>query len=64
MKDYIYQFYNEGLGYLLIVKPQQFINKYVKNKSFAKVLMWIIKGLYTCLAFLLIVIIMIKKWPF
>ena len=37
MKDYIYEFYNEGLGYFLIVKPQQIINKYVKNKSKIKV---------------------------
>ena len=64
MKDYIYEFYNEGLGYFLIVKPQQIINKYVKNKSIAKILMWIIKGLYTCLAIAIIIFIIYKKWPF
>ena len=64
MKEYIDEFYNNGLGYFLIVKPQNFINKHIKNKTTSKVLMLLIKILYTILSIAIMIMIIYKKWPF
>lgn len=64
MKDYIEEFYNDGLGYIFIQIPKKFINKHIKNKKIANIIMLLIKILYTICAILLMVYIIYKKWPF
>ena len=47
--EYIKQIYNEGMGYLLCVKPIAFFSKNIKNKVVVRVLSLGIKILYTIL---------------
>ena len=46
MKDYIYQFYNEGFATTFYIKPTNFINKKLKNKRLKKIILVIYKILY------------------
>ncbi len=50
MKEYIKQFYNEGLASLFYVKPLNYISRKVKNKRIINVLGIFTKVLYTLLA--------------
>jgi hypothetical protein len=50
MKEYIKQFYNEGLATTFYTKPVNYLNKKIKNKKVVKFLSGVIKVLYTLLA--------------
>lgn len=63
MKDYIDQFYNEGLGYVFYVKPINRLNRIIKNKTFLQIISLIIKILYTVLVIAFAVIMFIIKYP-
>lgn len=55
MKEYINQFYNEGLATTFYLKPINYINKVIKNKTICKIFSIFIKILYT-------VIVLIFAW--
>ena len=63
MKDYIYQFYNEGLGTTFYLKPVKFINKFIKNKAICKIIEVIIKIFYTILVIVLAYIMFLDRYP-
>ena len=50
MKEYLRQFYNEGLATTFYIKPINFFKKKIKNKEIVKLLSLIIKIVYTILA--------------
>ena len=50
MREYLKQFYNEGLATTFYMKPVNYLNKKIKNKKIVKTLATIIKILYTLLA--------------
>ena len=47
MKDYIYQFYNEGFATTFCLKPINFIKKTVKNKILGDMLIMFVRIVYT-----------------
>ena len=49
MKEFIRQFYNEGLATTFYLKPVNYIDKLIKNKKIVKLLSIIIKIIYTLL---------------
>ncbi len=49
MKEYIRQFYNEGLGKIFYTKPVNYLDKKIKNKGVVKFLAGLIKIIYTIL---------------
>lgn len=53
MKEYINQFYNEGLATTFYLKPIHFINKHIKNKKILKITKILITILYTIFALVL-----------
>lgn len=61
MKEYIRQFYNEGLATTFYLKPMNFFKKHIKNKTIVKILGIIIKLLYTVLAIAFMVYMFISK---
>lgn len=63
MKEYIRQFYNEGLGLMFYVKPVKRLSKIIKNKKVLKVFSILIKIIYTILAITFAVIMFIEKYP-
>ena len=63
MKDYIWQFYNEGLATTFYLKPIKFISKYVKNKNLVKVIKVLITILYTILMLILAWFIFWDRYP-
>ena len=63
MKDYLNQFYNEGLGTTFYLKPVNYIKRKIKNPKNQKYIELIIKIIYTILVLLFAIYIFIKKWP-
>ena len=63
MKDYIYQFYNEGLATTFYLKPINYINKVIKNKTIFKIVNIIIKLLYTVLVLIFAYYMFLDKYP-
>lgn len=63
MKDYVEQFYNEGLATTFYLKPVNFIKKSVKNKKFNKFLVTLIKILYTILVLIFAIFMFLEKYP-
>ena len=63
MKDYINQFYNEGLATTFYLKPINYINKIIKNKIICKIFGIVIKLLYTILALILAWYMFLDKYP-
>ncbi len=61
MKDYIYQFYNEGFATTFYIKPTNFINKKLKNKRLKKIILVIYKILYTIVMISIGIIVLITK---
>ena len=49
MKDYIYQFYNEGLATIFYLKPKKFLSKYIKNEIIQTILITLLDIFYTVL---------------
>lgn len=63
MKNYIDQFYNEGLGFVFYVKPIKKLSKVIKNKNLLNFISNIIKVIYTILAIAFAIIMFIIKYP-
>ncbi len=63
MKDYIYQFYNDGFATTFCLKPINFLNKNIKNKKLLSFLSFGIKLFYTIGILILAWIIFWKKYP-
>ena len=47
MKEYLRQFYNEGLAKIFYTKPVNYLNKKIKNKKLVKILTSLLKVIYT-----------------
>lgn len=63
MKDYIFQFYNEGLATTFYLKPIKWINNNFKNKCIVRLFSNLIKISYTLLAILFSLFVFYSKWP-
>lgn len=61
MKEYIKQFYNEGLATIFYNKPINYIDRKIKNKNIVKLISLIIKIIYTVLAISFAGYILYKK---
>lgn len=64
MKEYIKQFYYEGIGDIFFAKPKKFIDEKVKNKYFNKILIILLKVIYTLFAISLGIILFYIAYPF
>lgn len=64
MKEYIDQFYSEGLATIFYIKPIKYLNKKVENKVVKRVLEIIIKILYTIIVIVFAGYVFYKKFPF
>lgn len=63
MKNYIYQFYNEGFATTFYLKPVNYLKKNIHNNNVLKILIMIVKILYTILIIAFAIIIFIYKFP-
>ncbi|MGN1358723.1 MAG: hypothetical protein ACI4WU_05090 [Bacilli bacterium] len=63
MKEYIRQFYNEGLATIFYLKPVNYLNKKIKHKNIKKILCLIIKICYTILVLIFAVLVFYNSWP-
>ena len=63
MKDYIYQFYNEGLATTFYLRPINFVNRIIKNKIIVKVLSFLIRIVYTVLVLMFAWYMFSDKYP-
>lgn len=63
MKNYIYQFYNEGFATTFYLKPVNYLKKNIRNNNVLKILIMIIKILYTILIIAFAIIMFIYKFP-
>ena len=63
MKDYIDQFYNEGLATTFYLKPVRFIEKKIKNKRIVNFIKIFIKILYTVLVLIFAWFVFWSKYP-
>lgn len=63
MKEYIRQFYNEGLATTFYLKPVNYLNKKIKHKDIKKFLCLIIKICYTILVLIFAVLVFYNSWP-
>ncbi len=61
MKEYLKQFYSEGLATTFYTKPVNYLKKKIKNKKIVNFLANLIKILYTILVLLLAGYILYKK---
>ena len=64
MKEYIKQFYNEGLATTFYLKPINFLDKKIHNNGIKKVLKILIKIIYTLFVMVLMGYIFYKKISF
>ncbi|MDD6093616.1 MAG: hypothetical protein PUB90_03375 [bacterium] len=63
MKNYIYQFYNEGFATTFYLKPVNYLKKNIHNNNVLKILIMIVKILYTILIIAFAIIMFIYKFP-
>lgn len=63
MKNYIYQFYNEGFATTFYLKPVNYLKKNIHNINVLKILIMIVKILYTILIIAFAIIMFIYKFP-
>lgn len=63
MKEYLNQFYNEGLATTFYLKPINYLNEKVRSPKKRKFLELLIKVLYTILVLLFAIYMFIYKWP-
>ena len=61
MKEYIKQFYSEGLATTFYLKPIKYLKNKIKNKSLINFCLSIIKICYTLLAISLAIYILYRK---
>lgn len=64
MKEYIRQFYYEGIGDLLYAKPKKIIDKKIRNKKVNKVVTLLLKTLYTLFAIICGLLLFYIVYPF
>lgn len=62
MKEYIKQFYNEGLATTFYLKSLKLVSK-IKNKKLVKIISFLIKLLYTILAIILAIYMFNWRFP-
>ena len=63
MKDYIDQFYNEGLATTFYLRPVKFIEKKIKNKNIVNFIKFLIKIIYTILVLVFAWFAFWSKYP-
>lgn len=63
MKDYIEQFYNEGLATTFYIRPIKYLEKKIKNKKSLSILCIIIKFFYSILVISFGIYMFLVKWP-
>lgn len=63
MKDYIDQFYNEGLATTFYLKPIKYLERKIKNVKILKFIKILIKILYTVLVLAFAVFVFMYKYP-
>lgn len=63
MKEYLNQFYNEGLATTFYIKPINYIKKKIKSPKKRKALALLIKILYTTLVLIFAIYMFVFKWP-
>ena len=63
MKDYIDQFYNEGFATIFYLKPINYLKRKIKNKELLKIIITIIKIIYTILMLVLAWFIFLDRYP-
>jgi len=63
MKEYINQFYNEGLATTFYLKPMNFINRVIKNKTICRIIGILLKLLYTVFVLILAWYIFWDRYP-
>lgn len=61
MKEYIWQFYNQGFGSIFYVKPINYLKKKIKNKQLFKLITALIKIMYTLIFIFLGIFILYYK---
>lgn len=61
MKEYIWQFYNEGFATTFYIKPIDYLRKNIKNKILFNILSILVKILYTVMAIAFAIIILFNK---
>lgn len=64
MKEYLKQFYSEGLANTFYVKPLNYLKKHIKNKSILKLFSIILKVMYTIFCIVLAIILFKVIFPF
>lgn len=63
MRNYIDQFYNEGLATTFYLKPIKWIDKKIENKNIVSIIKVLIKVIYTILMILFAIFMFYVKWP-
>lgn len=63
MKDYIKQFYNEGLATTFYLKPLNFCKGHIKNNTLSSIVKFTITIIYTILVLVFALIIFLDKYP-
>ena len=63
MRNYINQFYNEGLATTFYLKPMKFINKVIKSRKACRIIGVLLKILYTIFMFILAWYIFWNRYP-
>lgn len=63
MKEYIDQFYNEGLATTFYLKPVKFLKKRIKNKRLFNLVDKFIKIIYTILVLIFAYYVFLDKYP-
>lgn len=63
MKDYINQFYSEGLATTFYLKPIKYINNKVKNEKLANIFKFLMKLFYTVIVITFAIYIFYIKFP-
>ena len=63
MKDYVWQFYNEGLATTFYLKPLKFIEKYIKNKILFKIIKTLLIVFYTLFVIIVAWFIFWDRYP-
>lgn len=60
MKEYINQFYTEGLATTFYLKPIKFLKKHIENKLIRKLFIFLCTFLYTYFALMMMVFVFYK----
>lgn len=64
MKEFLYQFYNEGFATTFYQKPIKYLNKKVSNKRLLKILSITMQVIYTIAMIIVAIYVFLLKYPF